>query len=427
LYPKYQDISSIQSGKPNPEGYRLVEVPFYNVIHALLFEAFPKFTLEVWGRVLSSVFSLITAIFIYLIGKRFMGKWGGILSAFFFVFIPFNVYYSRVILPDPLAVLFAISGLWFFIKYYDTNKKIFLWLSGMLFALSVLIKPFTIFYSLPMFYLLDQKYGLKKIFNNLLKFWPLFVFSAIIIIPLILWRNWIGRHPEGIPFYEWAFNSDGIRFRPAFFRWIFAERIGKLILGVWGIVPLTIGLLISKKNNSFNLWFFAGTLLYVCVVATANVRHDYYQIFLIPPIALCLAQGTLDLWNNTAFNKIVGKLVAVFSILIMFIVGAYQIKDYYQINHPEILVAGEAVDRLTPKDATVLVPYNGDTAFLYATNRWGWPANDSSVDDIIKKGGDYYVSLTFTDPDTLDVLARFKTIEKTNQYVIVDLHQPISE
>ena len=39
LYPKYFDISNIQSGKDNPHGYRFVEFPIYNALQAGLFHS----------------------------------------------------------------------------------------------------------------------------------------------------------------------------------------------------------------------------------------------------------------------------------------------------------------------------------------------------------------------------------------------------
>src|SRR3989344_9203010 len=52
LIPRYHDISTTQSGLFNPEGYRFVEFPIFNAIHALLLTNFGIFSLEVWGRLL---------------------------------------------------------------------------------------------------------------------------------------------------------------------------------------------------------------------------------------------------------------------------------------------------------------------------------------------------------------------------------------
>lgn len=325
-----------------------------------------------------------------------------------------------------MCVLFALAAIWFFIKFNDANKVLYLFTSGVLFTLSFLIKPFTAFYGLPLIYILLEKYnfGFKKLFKDKKLIISLIVYLVIAFLPLLLWRKWMGKFPEGIPFYKWAFNGDGIRFRPAFWRWIFGERIGYLILGIWGLVPLVLGILQAKKGKYFNLFFFLGTILYTMVIATASVRHDYYQIFLIPAISLLLAEGTLFLWENTVYNRIICRSLAIFSVVMMLGMGTYQIKEYYKINHPEIIEAGKTLDKIAPKDALVLAPYNGDTAFLYQTGRRGWPGDDTTVNDIIQEGASYYVSVNFADKDTIDVMKRFTTLVRTDTYVIVNLLQP---
>lgn len=423
LYPKYYDLSSTQSRMLNPEGYRFVEFPLYNAIHALLAGSFGFLSFEVWGRLVSIIFAMLSGILVFLLGVKFIGKWGGVVSAFFFIFLPFNIYFTRVILPEPTAIFFGLLAVYFFTVFIDREKDFFLYLSGLALALGILIKPFIIFYSVPLVYLLLRKYGIKKIFRNPKLLIKLLIFIDIIAIPILIWRAWISKFPAGIPGWAWMFNGDGIRFKPAFWRWIFGERLTKLILGFWGLIPFVFGLLKPKKNLFIHFFLF-GMLLYVSIFATVNVRHDYYQTIAIPAISLALASGLIYLWNSPGFASRSTKLLAIFSIFIMFASGVGEIKEFYKINHPEILDAGAAVDRLTPKDSIVIAPYNGDTAFLYQTKRKGWPVIDSSVEEIMKMGADYYVSTSFNDTDTLQVIQRYEIIERTNNYLIVDLHKP---
>ncbi len=326
-----------------------------------------------------------------------------------------------------MAVFFSLAGVYCFIKYFDEGKDLFLYVSGIWFALGLLIKPFILFYTIPLIYLLFQKYGFKGIFKNRRLLVKLLIYSGIIFVPFILWRIWMSRFPEGIPEWKWMFNGDGIRFRPAFFRWIFGERIGSLILGYWGLIPFVLGILATVKKNLFNLMFFIGMLFYVVIFATVNVRHDYYQMYLIPAMALLLAQGVIYMWKSEHFNRILSRIILIFSVLIMFEMGAFQAKEYYKINHPEIFEAGKAIDRIAPKNAIIVAPYNGDTTFLYYTKRKGWPVVDNSIDEIIKRGATYYVSISLNDTDTLNFSKRFKTVEKTPDYIILDLTKPIAK
>jgi hypothetical protein len=425
--PRYYDVSSAQSGLLNPEGYRFVELPIYNLAHYLLFKAYPSLSLEVWGRLTSIIFSLGSGLVLYLLGRRFLGKWGGVLSTFFFMFIPFNIYFSRVILPEPTAVFFGVLAIYLFSKFIDKDRFTYLLFSGISFSLALLVKPYIVFYGIPMIYLFLTKYPLSQFKNlkgNLGLIIKLGVFAGIILVPLILWRIRVGEHPEGIPFWKWAFNGDDIRFRPAFWRWIYGERLGKLILGVWGLVPFVYGIIKAKKESLFIHFFLLGMFFYTLVVATANVKHDYYQTFIIPAVSLTLAAGVKYLWEEVS-NRILTRIVLIFSVILMLGMGWYQVKEYYPINHPEIIEAGKAIDKIAPKDAKVIASYNGDTAFLYQTNRFGWPVVDNSIDNIISRGASYYVTVILNDADTKMIVERFKVIEKTDRYLIADLKQPL--
>src|SRR5438270_670719 len=55
LHPKYDDISNVQTGVDNPQGYRFVEFPLFNVFQAGGFLLFGRFTLEEWGRLVTIV------------------------------------------------------------------------------------------------------------------------------------------------------------------------------------------------------------------------------------------------------------------------------------------------------------------------------------------------------------------------------------
>lgn len=400
LHPRYDDISSIQSGIFNPLGLRMVELPIYNAVHAFLFNTFGYFSLEKWGRLLTSLISLMTASFLFLLGKKHYSSKVGLLTAFFFVTLPFNTYFSRVILPDPLGVLFAVSGLYFF--------GINVFLSAILFSLALLQKPYFGVYLIPLIPDLLKK---EKIKENIL-------FLILTFAPFVLWRFWTSRFPEGIPFYKWAFNGDKIRFHPSWFRWLFGERIGILILGGWGLIPFGYGVLKKLKNN-FSILFLISMLAYLVIVATANVRHDYYQILIIPAIAMSLGIGTIALWKKS-------KIVLFLSLVVMYLISWDRIKPFYQINHPELIDVGKVVDELLPKDALIVAPYNGDTAFLYQTKRKGWPAVDNSIDKIIERGADFYVSLDQGSLDSVNFSKRFETLAKTDKYIILDLGNEIT-
>ena len=425
LLPRYHDVSGIQSGIKNPEGIRMVEFPFYNALNAILAGTFTNISLEVWARLITISCAIITAFFLYLIGKRVLGKWAGLLTAFFYLLIPYNIYFTRVILPDPMGVMFGVVSLWSFLEFTRSDKKYLLITSAIFFAMALLIKPYLGFYLFPIIYLALKKYGMKSFFKNKKLIIGTIIYLAVVFVPFFIWRGWEAKFPEGIPFYKWAFNGNLIRFKPSWWYWIFGERLGHLILGSLGVVPFVFGVLNTKVKNLFVQVFLGGALFYVAAVAGANVMHDYYQILTIPAIALALASGAVYLWKAEHFNVFLRRIVLVVSIGVMLITGWNQIVGNFNVNHPEIVEAGAEVNKITAKEALIVAPYNGDTAFLYQTGRSGWPAIDDSIDNIIANGADYYVSVDLGSPDTKMIESRFKTIKKTDRFIIVDLVNPI--
>lgn len=417
FYPKYHDISRVQSGMDNPEGFRYVELPIYNFITAKLFQYVGIFNLEVWGRLVSILCALATASLLFLLGKRYISPVGGLLATLFYLFLPFNIYFTRTLLPEPMAVFLGVLALFLFSEFIERKSNSYLLASAFIFALAILVKPYIAFYGVPIGYLALSKYKLRNILANL------YFVSAftIVVLPFFAWRYFISAHPEGIPFWAWTFNGDGIRFKPAFWYWILGERLGKLILGFLGILPFAVGIMATDVKRRFLHYFALGMLLYVSTIATANVKHDYYQVLIIPMVALVVSWGSIKLWYTKDLNQKVARFVLIIALGVMFMTGAMQVREFYKINHPEIIEAGKMVDKLTPNDALIIASYNGDTAFLYHTKRRGWPVVELPIDELIAKGASYFVSVNLNDRQTIEFIERFETVSRTNSYVLLKL------
>lgn len=412
LRPRYQDVSNIQSGKDNPNGYRFVEFPIYNALHAMLAKA-TGLGIEKSGRLLSVFLSILTLLGLWFLAKFLWGEVTALLVVGFAATNAYSVYFSRVILPEPLMLLFATWAMLLFYLYLRDGRFWKVLAGGALFGLSILIKPFIVVWFLGVILLGATKRDWSRLFVLLGSF-------AVWAIPFALWRLWVSRFPEGVPVSVWLFNGDGIRFRPAFFRWIFYERLAKLILGGWGVAALAVG--IAKKwtkDDLLPVGMLLGSIIYLFVIATGNVRHDYYQILLFPPLALFVGRGLHELISG----RWVGWWLGIGVALVVFVgstaFGWYEVKGYYQVNHPEIVEAGKTVDKMLPKNAKVIAPYFGDTAFLYYTNRQGWPLG-YEVEKKIAQGATAYVSVNF-DEETVRLMEQYRVIERTPKYVLIDL------
>jgi hypothetical protein len=101
----------------------------------------------------------------------------------------------------------------------------------------------------------------------------------------------------------------------------------------------------------------------------------------------------------------------------------YEVRGYFNINVPAIVVAGQEIDKITPADAKVIAPYQGDTAFLFQTNRTGWPIG-GNIDNDIKEGATYYVTTT-RDKEYEELKSKYTLVEETDQYSIIKLTKPV--
>jgi 4-amino-4-deoxy-L-arabinose transferase-like glycosyltransferase len=348
-----------------------------------------------------------------------------------FGIIPYSVFYSRVILPEPALVFFATFSLMAF--HFWLKQKNWSWYVCSFFSLTLalLMKPSVVFlYPVYGGLILFQEFPIRKWTKKFLIEKSIFYSMSLLpaftisIIPLVLWRKWMAQFPSGIPAFTWLLNSNGIRFRPAWFRWLFWERMTKLITGYFGMILFVVNLAkIHKDLLVYGSWW-GGILLYFAVIATGNVQHDYYQILAVPIVSISMARGAVFLEEllKKKISSVAGKLVVGSLLVGSIFLGWQGVRGYYNINHPEYVVAGQAVDKLTPPDSLVIAPAYGDTQFLFQTNRRGWPIG-FDIQDKIKKGASYYVSTSYDD-EAKSLESQYTVVEKNPIYILLDLHPP---
>lgn len=415
--PKFDDMSGISENPLiNLNHFRFVEFPIYNIA------VYPLYVLfgvnETYHRLVSVLFSLGSIILVYLITKRYLGGIISLFSALIFALLPFNVFFSRTTLPEPTFLFFAL-GMVYFVERWNWEGRAIWGIWGFVFtSVAFLIKPWAIFFVPPLIYSVIKKEGKLR---KSLKYLP-FLIAAV--LPFIFWRLWILQTPEGIPASNWLLNGDGIRFRPAFFWWIISERLGGEILGVTGFVLFCLGLIIKNENRNlfFHVWLLS-LFAYVIIVATGNVRHNYYQLMLLPLISVFVARGFgyLIKGNKDFIARVWTLPLALFLLVSSFYFTHKVVKEFYKVNNPNIVQAGKFADQILPKDAIVIAPYNGDTAFLYHTNRAGFPFTPLPLTELVSDYGvTNYISVN-KDNKTNWVKRNFKVIFENERFVIADL------
>ncbi len=404
LFPQSDSLMALNLQRlPNPDRLFINEFPFYNAIVAVLYQQFGVH--EVYARLVSIFFSSLGAVFLFWLAKNLFGIKIAAVTGLFYAFNPYNVYYGRVIMPDPTFVSLSIISLYLFTRFKFV-------LFSFVFALAMLVKPYAIFILLPCFYWAIVSHKTKQFF-----------FSLLSLFPYLLWRYHYLSHPEANFDTTWLFNRTNIRFSGAFFRWLIYDRMNRLIFASGGFVLLILGLLrsyLDKKKALVFVWFFS-VVAYMTIFAMGNVTHDYYQLPLLPVGSILVAFGFWAIIDQakTPLTKWLNLIIALVLLILSFAFGWYEVRGFFNINRPEIVAAGQAVDRLTSKDALIIAAYNSDPAFLYQTNRHGWP-DGVGIEGKVKQGATHYVSVNY-DNVAQYLESKCPVLEKTADYIIITL------
>lgn len=396
--PKYDDFSNVQSGTENPNGYRFVEFPIYNAAMALMYNTFPQISLESWGRIISAFLSLFIIAVLYYIAYKESSRITAVVAAVTYSFFPYIVFFSRTVLPETPALAFAMIALFFAYLFINTDSRskaiTFFTLSVITFATAILIKPTAIFYGLAIGFLFLRKWQFRAFKRPL----P-YVYFILSIIPFLLWRYYISQFPEGIPGNLWLITRvntfEGQRvifFRPAFFRWIFMERINILILGGYTTFLFLLGIFTRPKGYLLHVIGLAG-FVYLFVFQGGNVQHEYYQTIFFPAIAIFTGLGvhTLITHKKVFWHPALMYVSVTGILLISILFSYYKMQDYYR-HADDLVQIARIVRTLTAQEDKIVTDRMGDTTLLYLTDRKGSPALYKSPQEFKDQGYKYLVS-----------------------------------
>jgi hypothetical protein len=417
LYPQSDSFLALnEHNLPNPNRYFINEFPLYNAIVATLYKQFG--VNEAIGRMVSIAFATMGAAALYGLVRLTLGTGTALLALGYYQLLPYNIYYSRVFMPDPTFVSLSILSLFLCVLWTKTNQLRYGIGLMIAFALAMLVKPYAIFMVFPIAYWLFASWGLGTFKKK-----SIYLLAIGAFIPLILWRYHYSLHPEGSFASTWLLNGDGIRFKGSFFRWLVYDRLNRLIFATGGFALFVIGLFTThlKKNSSL---FFVWTLaifLYMTVFAKGNVNHDYYQLPIVAPGSVLIAYASFWLVGQAKswFGKIINLGIVGSMLALSLAFGWFEVRGFFNINNPAIVEAGKKVDELTPKDAIVIAPYQGDPAFLYQTNRHGWPVG-GDVEKRMEDGATYYVT-TSREEEYNRLKKQYTLIYETEQFSIIHL------
>ena len=320
-------------------------------------------------RQITAMIWVISGIFLFLAARRLVSPDGALLTASFYLFLPYGVYASRSFQPDPLMVAFIAAFIWAFAGWADERKWRWAILAGLFGGLAILMKVIAAFFIAgAALVAVLQKMSLKKAFNNA-QVWGI---ATLALLPtLAYYVNGFALGGGTSQNYSGRFFAD-LLISPFFYlRW--GLNLNEVI-GYLAIALALLGLLLFPKNkNGIILGLWGGYILYGLIFNYHFSTHDYYQMPFLPVAALSLApigemiSGTL---RSRLSKGVIPRFIFISAWTLGLLGAAWTVRTELRATDYRPLAESyrEAGDILRDQGKTVAL--NED--YGYRLNYWGW-------------------------------------------------------
>jgi 4-amino-4-deoxy-L-arabinose transferase-like glycosyltransferase len=286
-------------------GYVGTEFPILPFLAAICYEIAG---IHEWiGRSQAVIFFAVSLPFFFLLVRESFGSTAAIWATLFYSFAPLNVFAGRSFMPDVPSLSLALIGLYYFLRWLDNERPIFLVGTAIAISLALLVKLPTAVIGAPLLFLVWQKWGW-----NFLKRPGLWFFAAITVLPSLAWY-WHA-HQIAERFYpHHFFGEGGIRIENFGWYWNIVRLTATLSLTPVLAIMAIIGLFVAPRGKHAWLfhWWLAAMVLFIIVAGYGN-RHPWYQLPLVP-IAAAFAGAACAFFRSRISSRVV---VMTFSILL---------------------------------------------------------------------------------------------------------------
>jgi hypothetical protein len=389
-----------------PPNYVELELQILPFLAATLYKTFGVH--EIFGRLLSVLFSLGTVFVVGLFARRlYDSTLAGLTAAAFFAVFPGSVYYGRTFTPDVIMVFFLTAALYACLRFLEEDERLAprpLARVGALLTLAYLAKPVAVLGILPLCGMMWERIRAGRV-------WRPTAFAVLLVVPLlILWSydHAVAQHAE----WHWTSGIARLHVLPSLVAAFtslhgFAHKVN-LFFGALGLLRVTmlgtagftvacaacIAIPWTRPRSPMLVWgWLVAGLLYAFVVVTVE-RVDYYLFPLVPLAALAIGGAVARLAEVR--QRWIAPAVAGGLALAVLLQGHGAVAHYYHYDRTAYADA-VLVSHALPGGALVVMGHYGPDV-LYYIDRFGWeedpllwtPFDEESA---IRKGARYYISV----------------------------------
>jgi 4-amino-4-deoxy-L-arabinose transferase-like glycosyltransferase len=421
----------------------IVEPP---VLETLVSQTYRLTGEHLWiARIYSSLFWILGGLALFLLISEIASTGPALIGTLFYLFLPFAIVASRIFLPDPLMVMLFCFSLWALFRWQNTSNWKWAILFGLFGGAALFVKNLSVFFIGAAF--AAVLLGVRRL-NRSIRNPQVWVMVGLLILPVGAYMVYgMLKLNMGSQFALRFFPQMWID--PAFyFRWAFTVNVNVslavTLLGALGIF------LAGPKERPIIIGLWVGYLLFGMTFAYHIYTHDYYQLPLVPIVAISLAPALRTLLDrfNSRSPGFLTRLALVVIALVGVAVPSWYARDLLVNSdyHNEPAFWAGIGDKLGHGPGVVSLTQD----YGYRLAYWGWQPSTAwltSADlgvrylagqdvDLLKNfqedtaGKKYFVVTMFGEldkqPQVKDLLYKnYPVYAQTDEYVIFDLEHPL--
>lgn len=441
-------------------GFVEMELPLIPFLTALLYRVFG---LHDGVTLIIPLLSGIGVVFVtYAIARYLYGSTVGLMAGVFVALSPTMIGLTVSLWPDPPMIFCGGLGIYFLLRWVDSNRLRDFVLGACAASVSILLKITALYIGLPILFLCIYKYR-RAWWRTPLVWW----LGAIILVPPGLWywhahSLYVNYHNTfGIVSAGYLkFATAGILSDPAFYGHV-SFRLAMYHVGPLAFVALLYGFFLRQPNGLgyvFHIWIGAVVLYLLVAARGVLIGHYQYMLPIVPAAAPLAAFASVSIFRRFSpvlslrTTRPVTRLLAGagWIVLLVTFLGAnllYASQGIYSIAYWENdRKTGLVVGQKTPSGSLIIVVDNQMDEYtpersmtpphvFYFADRKGWYQsmawlNPQLVESMRKDGAKYLVVTgnalaNFNSPATEIreyLSAHFGTVFNTADGTIYDLN-----
>lgn len=392
-------------------GRSATEFPVYTYLIALLW---PLFGLgDVWGRVLSALFGMLTALYLYAFARDELGEDAGFYGALAFCAIPVRVYFTRTIMPESMALLGVVAGLYHASKPGARHAAA----AAAFLALASLLKLPYVYAYLPALWRNRNRRGLA--------------ITGAAFAATAAWYLYAKSGNQAVPLSGSGVMAmiGGNALTLKFWTKQFLSRFPEIVATYSGLALMLLAL--KRKLDTpdrFVLVWLLSTAAWIVGAARYTFIHEYTLVTFAPPVALLIGLGFVELRDNVAAPW--ARAAALVLLAGVPVHAGLRIRHWYTPHQTFLLDVERAADAVDPGRELWLANETNDPLYLYYLRRKGFTraltgSNLDAVDGYRAQG----VRFLLTARRRLDgepavgalLRERYEIARETPDYLIFDL------